>query len=166
MGTGRGGAAGAWMQKPMNANVGWALAVLAVASGWWQWGWRGVVLALTMVVFWLLLQFGRSLRVMQKAGSAPMGSVANAVMLHSRLRAGLPLLQILPLTGSLGIKLADDPETFAWQDASGDRVELVLRGGKLASWQLVRAAGEPVAPAGADAADAPAAAGPAPGAAP
>lgn len=131
----------------MDARWGWALAVLAVASGWWQWGWRGVVLALTMVVFWLLLQFGRSLRVMQKAGVAPIGSVANAVMFHSRLRAGLPLLQILPLTGSLGIKLADEPETFAWQDASGDRVELVMRGGKLASWQLLRAQADAPAPA-------------------
>ena len=123
----------------MDARWGWALAVAAVALATWQWGALGAALGVTLVVFWLLLQFSRSLRVMQKAGAAPVGTVANAVMFQARLKPGLTLLQILPLTGSLGRKLADEPETFAWQDAGGDRVELVLQGGKLVSWQLLRA---------------------------
>lgn len=123
----------------MDARWGWALAALAVASGGWQWGWRGVLLAGTVVVFWLLLQFGRALRGVQQAGKAPMGTVASAVMLHSRLNTGMTLLQILPLTGSLGDPVSTDPETFAWRDAAGDRVVVVLQGGKVTSWQLHRA---------------------------
>ena len=123
----------------MNARLGWALAVAAVALGGWQWGWRGVVLAATVVVFWLLLQFGRSLRVLQRAGGAPVGTVANAVMLHSRLKTGMTLMQILPITGSLGRKLAEVPETYAWQDGGGDRVEVVLQQGHVSHWALQRA---------------------------
>ena len=127
----------------MDARWGGALMALALASGYWQAGWRGVLLALTLGVFWLLLQFGRSLRVLRNAGAAPVGAVGSAVMLYARLKPGMTLLQILPLTGSLGEKLAVEPETFAWHDAAGDRVELVLAGGRLRSWQLLRAAETP-----------------------
>ncbi|MBQ0933858.1 hypothetical protein [Ideonella paludis] len=142
----------------MDKRVGWALAVLAVFVGWWQWGGYGVVLALTVVVFWLLLQFYRALRVMQAAGAAPVGHVANAVMLHARLNTGMTLLEILPHTRSLGQKLSDPPnEAFAWTDANGDRVEVTLVHGRLTQWQLIRAAApEAEAAAGADAAQAPA----------
>jgi len=46
----------------MNAFVGWLLAAAVLAIGYVQWGWPGVVLAVTMIVFWLLLQFSRALR--------------------------------------------------------------------------------------------------------
>ncbi|TDM05664.1 MAG: hypothetical protein C4K60_13095 [Ideonella sp. MAG2] len=152
----------------MDKRVGWALAVLAVFVGWWQWGGYGVVLALTVVVFWLLLQFYRALRVMQAAGAAPVGHVANAVMLHARLNKGMTLLEILPHTRSLGQKLGSDgppqasgtpsgggsakgrawgpvnpaAESFAWTDANGDRVEVTLDNGRLTQWQLIRAAAQ------------------------
>jgi hypothetical protein len=123
-----------------NPVVGWALAALAVAIGYLQWGWQGVVLAVTMIVFWLLLQFSRALRVLRNAGSAPVGQVPNAVMLHAKLQRGQRLPQILAVTKSLGHKVADEPETFEWRDAGGDAVRIVLRGGKLAHWTLQRAA--------------------------
>lgn len=141
----------------MDKRVGWALAVLAVFVGWWQWGGYGVVLALTVVVFWLLLQFYRALRVMQAAGAAPIGHVANAVMLHAKLNTGMTLLEILPHTRSLGQKLSEDPEAFAWTDANGDRVEVTLVNGRLTQWQLIRAAApDAEAVAEADAVQAPA----------
>jgi len=127
----------------MDARLGWVLAVLAVALGFWQWGWPGVALALTLIVFWMLLQFSRTLRVMGKAGEAPIGSIRNAVMLQARLRPGLALLEVLPLTGSLGVKTSDAPETYRWSDAGGDSVTVVFQGGKVESWQLTRA--EPAA---------------------
>ena len=37
-----------------------------------------------------------------EAASAPVGQVASAVMLHSKLRSGLKLMELIPLTGSLG----------------------------------------------------------------
>ena len=82
----------------MNPMVGWGLAALGIAAGYVGWGWPGVVLGVTVIVFWLLLQFSRSLRVLRNAGANPVGHVASAVMLHSRLKPGMTLLQVLPLT--------------------------------------------------------------------
>ena len=123
-----------------NPVVGWALAALAIAIGYVQWGWSGVVLAFTMIVFWLLLQFSRALRVLRNAGQAPVGRVPNAVMLHAKLQRGQRLPQILVLTKCLGSKIADDPETFEWRDGGGDAVRIELRGGRLDRWDLQRAA--------------------------
>ena len=139
----------------MNTTIGWALAVLAVAVGYAQWGWPGVVLAVTVVVFWLLLQFSRALRIMRQAGGAPVGAVDSAVMLHAKLRRGMRLLEIIPLTRSLGAKV-DDPgasgrtdgearsrsgpviECFRWADSSGASVTLELVDGRLQRWSLAR----------------------------
>jgi hypothetical protein len=49
-------------------------------------------------------------------------------------------MDILVLTRSLGEKLADDPETFVWRDASGASVRIELRGGRCATWSLERRA--------------------------
>ncbi len=124
----------------MNAALGWALAVAAVAAGYGGYGWRGLLLALTVVAFWLLLQFSRGLRAMRDAAGRPVGTIANAVMLQSRLHAGLTLAQILKHTRSLGHKRADEPETYAWRDAGGDEVVVELRQGRLARWRLQRQA--------------------------
>ncbi len=118
--------------------VGWALGALAVAVGYVQWGWPGALLGITLVVFWLLLQFSRALRAMRDAAGAPMGSVASAVMLHARLRTGLRLPQLLRLTGSLGRKVSDEPEAYEWTDGAGATVWVELDGGRLARWELRR----------------------------
>lgn len=124
----------------MNKTVGWALAVLAVAAGHVLYGWQGVVLAVTMIVFWLLLQFSRALRVMQRAGQRPIGSVDSAVMLQSRLAQGMTLMQIVALTQSLGRAVSDVPERWAWSDPSGVSVTVTLVDAKLANWELTRPA--------------------------
>ena len=123
----------------MNAAIGWALAVMAIAVGYVQWGWPGVVLGISVVAFWMLLQFSRAMRVMRQASQAPVGHVPSAVMLHAKLNTGMRLLEILPLTRSLGQKLADEPETFAWADEAGDRVVVELRGGRCSAFRLERA---------------------------
>lgn len=124
----------------MNPVVGWALAALAIAIGYAKWSWPGVALGATVVVFWMLLQFSRVIRVMRQAAAAPVGHVPNAVMLHARLERGMKLLQILPLTGSLGRKVADDPETFEWADEAGDRVVVELVAGRCTAVRLERSA--------------------------
>ncbi len=123
--------------------IGWALAGIGLVGGYLSYGWPGVLLALTVVVFWLLLQFSRSLRVLREAGSNPIGEVANAVMLNARLQAGMRLPQVLALTKSLGRKLEADGarETWAWRDGGGDEVEVQLADGRVVSWQLRRAVG-------------------------
>ena len=127
----------------MNAWTGWALAALGVAVGWTQWGWQGVVLASTVIVFWLLLQFSRSVRVMSQAAQSPVGHVDSAVMLHAKLKTGMRLLDILPLTRSLGNKVTDNPETYVWRDASGASVRVELQGGRCTRWELRRETAEP-----------------------
>jgi uncharacterized protein (DUF58 family) len=135
------------MSTRLNAFIGWLLAAAALALGYLQWGWPGVALAVTLIVFWLLLQFSRALRVLRKAGRAPVGQIDNAVMLHARLQRGQRLPQVLALTRSLGIKRDDDPEIFEWRDAGGDAVRIELVDGKVTRWELQRAdsagAGEP-----------------------
>jgi hypothetical protein len=125
----------------VSAWIGWVLAVAAVAAGWMRYGWRGVALALTVIVFWLLLQFTRALRVLREASGRPVGQVGNAVMLHARLARGMRLPAVLKLTRSLGRKVADEPETFVWADAGGDEVQVELRAGRVAAWTLRRAEG-------------------------
>jgi hypothetical protein len=129
----------------MNPVIGWVLAVLATAVGYVYYGWQGVVLAVTVVVFWLLLQFTRALRVLRQAGQAPVGHVDSAVMLHARLRKGMRLMEILPLTRALGRKVAENPETFVWTDASGASVTVELREGRCTEWRLERPPGEEAA---------------------
>jgi hypothetical protein len=124
----------------MDGRIGWALAVAAVALGYMQWGWKGVLLAVSGIVFWLLMQFTRALRAMRVAGGAPVGHVASAVMLQARLKTGMRLMDIILLTRSLGQKLADDPETFRWTDASGAAVTVELVNGRCVGWSLARPA--------------------------
>ena len=124
---------------PMNGIVGWVLVVAAFAAGWRAYGWPGLALAATVVVFCLLLQFSRAMRVMRVAGQAPVGTVPSAVMLQAKMRAGLRLMDIILLTRSLGEKLADAPETFRWRDPGGDTVEVELVGGRVRTWRFNRA---------------------------
>ncbi len=128
------------------ALLGWGLAVAAVAAGYAGWGWRGVVLAVTVIAFWLLLQFSRALRVMRAASGRPVGWVPSAVMLHSKLGPGMRLAQVMTLSGSFGRRLGElegAVERFAWRDEAGDEVRLQLDNGRLVHWELVRADAAP-----------------------
>lgn len=131
----------------MNATWGWVLAVAALAAGGAAYGWPGVVLAITVIVFWLLLQFSRAVRVMRKASTAPIGCVDSAVMLHAKLRVGMTLLEVLPLAGSLGEVVGEQAaEAFSWRDASGRRLDAQFSGGRLVSWRLAGATDAAAAP--------------------
>lgn len=122
----------------MNPWIGIALALAAMAAGYASYGWRGLLLAASVTVFWLLLQVSRLLRVMRAAAEAPVGQVGSAVMLHSKLRVGMKLSELIPLTRSLGRKLSAEPEVFEWADAGGVRVEVALHGGQVTRWTLIR----------------------------
>lgn len=124
----------------MSDKLGWALAGLAFVVGYVGWGGRGLVLALTVVVFWLLLQFSRTLRVLRAAAVRPIGHVASAVMLNARLSQGMRIVDIVKITRSLGRKVRDTPETLAWSDASDTCVEVEFADGLCVKWTLVRAA--------------------------
>jgi hypothetical protein len=122
----------------MTPVMAWGLVAAAIAAGYVGWGWPGVVLGITVTVFWLLLQFSRSLRVLKNASQRPVGTVYSAVMLHSKLKPGMTLLQVLQITRSLGTKLSEDPETWAWADSQGINVRVEFVGGRCKGWQLSR----------------------------
>lgn len=135
----------------MSAAVGWLLAVAAIAAGFVGYGWPGVALGLTVLVFWLLLQFSLALRVMRGAAGRPVGSVPNAVMFNARLQPGMRLTKVIALTGSLGCRETPPPggpeatESFAWQDAGGDGVRVEFERGQVTRWQLQRGNTPPAA---------------------
>ena len=122
----------------MNPIVGWALAAAAVAAAWYSYGWQGLVLAATLIFFWLVLQFNRSLRVMKNAAGKPVGHVDSAVMFNAKLKPGMNLLEVITMTKSLGRRVSDEPEVWAWTDAGGVTVTLTLKAGKLERWELAR----------------------------
>lgn len=122
----------------MNSVMGWSLALAALVLGYWQWGWQGLILAFSVIVFWLLLQFSRVLRVLRQAGANPVGHVDSAVMLHARLQRGMRLMDVLLLTRSLGQRVSERPEAYLWEDNSGAHVRIELEGGRLQRWSLQR----------------------------
>ena len=124
----------------MNPVFGWVLAALFVALAWHSYGWPGVLLALSAVVFWLLLQFSRARRAMRQAGQAPVGHVDSAVMLNAKLQPGMTMLQVIGLTRSLGRKLDGGDDHWSWSDEGGSTVKLRFEGGKLARFGLDRPA--------------------------
>jgi len=122
----------------MNKWIGGALALAALIVGGLLYGWKGVILALSAVMFWLLMQFTRLMRVMRMANSSPLGHVDSAVMLNARLRPGMRLMELIPLTRSLGRKLEGRAEAYVWTDAGGVSVEVQMRQGQVQGWQLLR----------------------------
>jgi hypothetical protein len=114
------------------------LAGAAVIVGWWSYGWQGLVLALTVIVFWTILQFNRATRVMRNAAQRPIGTIDSVAMVQARLDTGLTLLEVLPITGSLGVKLNDRDE-WQWTDVAGNDIVLVFRRGVLVRWAVARA---------------------------
>ena len=122
----------------MNVWIGWALAAAALAAGYLGYGWRGLLLALSVIVFWMLLQFSRSLRVLRAAAQRPVGHVASAVMLNAKLHAGMRLPDVIRLTGSLGRRISEMPEVWAWADTGGAEVTVAFDGGRCMRWTLQR----------------------------
>ncbi len=148
----------------MNSKLGWLLVAVAFAAGGWSYGWQGLVMAFSVTVFWLLLQFGRALRVMKNATEKPVGHVASAVMFQAKLLRHMTMLQVVGLTQSLGQKMGkravsntsntsdainteatvndqsdSGNDVWRWTDPAGDSVVLTFTQGKLTMWSLQRA---------------------------
>lgn len=130
-----------------SAWLGWGLVVVAIAGGYVGYGWQGVLVAVTATVFWMLLQFNQSLRVLRMASARPVGRVPSAVMLNARLQAGMRLPAVLKLTRSLGRQVSEQPEVWAWSDEGGDEVQVQLESGRITRWTLLRAAADAAGPA-------------------
>jgi len=125
----------------MNPLIGWGLAGLFVIASYQAYGWQGVAFAVTGIVFWLLLQFNRTVRVMRNASHKPVGHVASAVMFHSRLKRGQSMLDVVTMTRSIGRRRdAGSEDDWSWADPGGSVVRLHFSRGRLDTWLLDRSA--------------------------
>ena len=126
-----------WRNIYLPAGLAGLLYLSFRAFGWW-----GFSLVSSGIIFWLLQHVTRLMKTMEGAAERPMGSLDNAVMFHSRLHKGQRLLGVIGLARSLGQLQSEQgvqPEIFAWQDESGDRVECRFQDGRLTHWDLQRA---------------------------
>ncbi len=122
----------------MGPIIGWTLALGALAASAWGYGWRGAMLAISVIAFWLLLQFNRVVRVMRRVADAPVGRVPSAVMFNAALERGMTLMKVVQLAGSLGRKVGDAPESWAWRDDGDALVTVEMAGAKVERWTLTR----------------------------
>ena len=122
----------------MNRWIGGALSIAALAAGWFAYGPRGVALAVTVIAFWLLLQFNRLVRVMRTAADSPVGRVDSAVMLQAKLHAGLTMAKVIALTKSLGTRVDENGDVYIWTDDGGAAVTITFANGRCAHWVLTR----------------------------
>ena len=111
---------------------------MALAAGWLGYGWPGVAMAVTVIAFWLILQFNRAVRVMKNANDTPVGHVVSVVMLNAKLKPGMPMLQVVGMTRSLGKKVAGTGETYLWTDAGGLELVVTFDNGRCKRWELKR----------------------------
>ena len=127
--------------------------VVGTALAYRSYGWQGVAGAISIVVFWVLLNFSRTMAVLKRATNRPIGYVDSAVMLNAKLKPGMSLLHVVAMTKSLGALQTDknaQPEIFRWTDGTESRVDATFVGGKLAHHELFRPAQPeevPIAPA-------------------
>ncbi|MDP2741950.1 MAG: glycerate kinase [Hydrogenophaga sp.] len=112
----------------------------AIAYAAWQaYGWKGLVLAALMISFWLLLHFTKLMRLLSAAAKRPMGHVRNARALNGQLKKGMPLVEVVRRTLSLGLRHTEpehDPEVLEWADEKGDAVICTFVQGRLQSFEL------------------------------
>lgn len=119
----------------------WAAMALVMWGAWRQYGGLGVLLAFSLLMFWLTIQFSQTMRVLKRAAGQPKGTVAHALKLHVKLKPGMKLLSVIGLTGSLGEMLSEpeaQPEVFRWTDATGASVTGHFLDGRLLEHHLVR----------------------------
>ena len=122
----------------MNPIFGWVLAAGLAVAAYEAYGWPGLAMAASAIVFWLLLQFNRAVRVMKNAAESPLGEIESAVMFHAKLQTGLTMLQIVTRTKSLGKKIEGSNDDWIWHDTGGSSVRLHFERGRLESWQIER----------------------------
>ncbi len=117
--------------------------LVGTALAYRSYGWQGVAGAISIVVFWVLLNFTHTMAVLKRATNRPIGYVDSAVMLNAKLKPGMSLLHVVAMTKSLGaLQTVQDaqPEIFRWSDGSESRVDATFTGGKLAHHELFRPA--------------------------
>ncbi|MFM6991045.1 MAG: glycerate kinase [Rhodoferax sp.] len=129
------------LSRPLQSALVVLSAVLLLSWAYHRYGGLGLAGALGALVMCALVYLSRFIKVMRLVSQRPVGHVESAVMLHARLRRGMPLLRVLAMTGALGQALTEpgvEPELFRWTDASHSSVDCEFVGGRVNNWTLRR----------------------------
>lgn len=106
-----------------------------------SYGWPGIAVVVTFLVFGILLHFTRLMTILKRAANRPIGHVDSAVMLNAKLKPGATLLHVVAMTRALGLLKSvkdEQPEVFEWKDGTDSVVTCTFMNGKLAHHVLVR----------------------------
>lgn len=128
-----------------------AVALAAIAIGWWSYGIQGLLLAGGIVTFWLLLHFSRLMRLLRAAARRPVGHVSDARLLSLNLRTGMPLMEVIRRTHSLGLQRSppdQDPQVLEWADEQGYTVSCTFERSRLTAFELLAPANSAAATPG------------------
>jgi hypothetical protein len=123
------------MKRPSSKTLGTVLAGSAILIGWAVYGWRGLVLAATVIVFWMILQFNQARRLLQQVAQRPKGRIDSVPRVQSLLAHGMTLAEVLKVTGSLGVA-TDNRDEWMWQDDAGHDIAVTLRRGVVVRWAV------------------------------
>jgi len=121
-----------------------AMALALSYAAWRSHGLPGLLLAVLMLSFWLMLHFTKLMRLLRTVAARPMGRARDAAALHARLKPGMAMVDVIRLTLSIGqLRTPPDtePEERHWADDTGQVVVCRFEHGRLASFRL-----EPVSP--------------------
>ncbi|MEX1167409.1 MAG: glycerate kinase [Hydrogenophaga sp.] len=116
-----------------------ALAAALAYAAWRSYGWPGLILAVLMLSFWLMLHFTKLMRLLRTVADRPMGRVSDANALAQRLKQGMPLVDVMRMTLSIGLLRSSpntDPEVRSWSDEAGRTAVCTFEHGRLVSFRL------------------------------
>jgi hypothetical protein len=97
-----------------------------------------VVVSVTIIAFWMVLQFNQATRVLRQAASQPKGQIDSIVRVQSRLAHGMTMAEVLRITGSLGVP-TERRDEWLWRDAAGHEIAVTLRRNVVVRWAVARA---------------------------
>lgn len=112
-----------------------ALVLALCYAGWKSYGWQGLLLAVLMSSFWVLLHFTKLMRLLRAAANRPLGAVDDVRALQGRLKPGMPMHEVVRQAACLG-KRQEGPseeatEDFVWHDPQGRTLHLRFDHGRL-----------------------------------
>ena len=126
------------MRVPFQRTINAVLAASALLAGWWSFGWAGLVLAVTVLVFWTILQFNRASRQLRNVADRPKGMVDSVVTLQSKLAHGMTMAEVLAISNSLGQRMNERGNEWLWRDSYGNQIVVTFRRGSVERWSATR----------------------------
>lgn len=115
--------------------------LVLLGAAYQNYKWMGVLAVSGGILMWLMLHFTRLMTIMKRASQRPLGYVDSAVMLNAKLKAKVPLVHVVAMTRSLGLRQShalEQPEVFVWRDNTDSSVTCEFVHGRLQKWTLQR----------------------------